>query len=1498
MINIKNEKIYIINTLLGGVPKRILSKTKATVMATQETEPEPELELENKVYFDIEGTFGNSGNSNAFQISEIQFYDKDGIMVPIVNSGKPDDSIIQINNSNEEIGKAHDGDVKTKWYSDIQGNIKDSNTKVWFSFKDILPVKYIWRSASDTFENGRLLKKWSTSCSWNNSLTNVQDYPHYQKLDNMWFPEDNNSQRRQYFYLEPELMTPNDLIFYIKLYYGSEGKFYTVSNNGTNISYVDHENKTYNYNYEKDGIFVNTNDTSQTLKVLNNNGIFTIKKFEYGVEQTSEIINIQENNIDIIKITNDNLLEAIDLWSSDKKKAKSTYGHISNWDTSSVTNMYNAFYGQRTFNDDLSKWDVSSVTDMSYMFRDAYIFNQPLNSWDVSSVTNIKYMFFEARAFDQPLDSWDVSSATNMDDMFYGSHAFNQNINLWNVSNVTTMETMFYGAHSFNQPIDSWDVSSVTSMAYMFAFNNFNQSLNSWDVSNVTNMFQMFYNSWSFNQPLNNWNVSNVTNMGSMFGGTESLNQPLDSWDVSNVTDMSNMFSFSDLMNLRGYPSYPDPNQWSSYKPVQFLILPPGKYKFEWPEITTFGGWNNMVDRPTTIEVSSNKEGSQSILTIQLYQKWVYFEYIPNEYNIYKSLISSTALSFIVPYYNSSTNIYTLDGGSAMGIAYRIAEINNSNIKELVRKWVDNPENPIFTEITNADYVGHISDWDVSSVTDMSELFKDYTNFYANLENWFIYNVVNTERMFHNAKLMLERGWEETPNTDFYSWHRYGRMRLPDGIYKYYVYENQRGYIYMNSISDVQTYDSQIVVSYNGYQIYDTMNNVIYIFVNGRYIVINNTYTSIAFESYDEFKILHNDAKDNKEYILQDDFNTKFGKVIKYEESIHKFIDGEYIFNYDNGISTNFSILNDVATFQGMSCIYIDGKYMDVYNYDKTLEDDSLYSSLYYFSIINYDNTKGTYRIVDNNNNYGSVRINKSELNIGFRKLKNGLYRFVPKKGNIKNAKYFTTYNNGNNFYFDGKDYYMYGHQYRACFGDGFNRGIYKFIVESYDESSLIYTINGNYNGTLKLMEENVSPDSIKFKDDRYSFKVENSDSGDFNGIVVDNGKYFYSNTKNYSICYYNNGRYESIYNKNYFLYISSYDELTGIYNIVNNINALITARSSKRYSYVPESEIEPEPEPEPEEEPEEEPGEEPEPEPELVSKQINLIITQAQEDSRWSVNQINITVNNKKTSYDINMKGSTTIELSNLYYGNNTIRLANKSNVEGNVSGEDSVNTWDLYEIKIKDINNKNILFNNLKQKQTELFINLLNLIDGDETTYWAYNVFFSNNLGNNATDNVEDKQWIQFEINIPKPEPESKLTINLNKGWNLIGSSYDGTLEDSESIIIPNTLYEYNNNNYINSTEINANKGYWIKCNSEGKIYLNIDQTTISTDIQVNKGWNLIGSSIDGTLEDTESIIISNKLYSYDKSYVNSTEINANKGYWIKCTNSGTIKLIKANT
>ena len=40
------------------------------------------------------------------------------------------------------------------------------------------------------------------------------------------------------------------------------------------------------------------------------------------------------------------------------------YGHISDWDTSLVTNMASAFQGKGTFNQDIGSWDTSQVTNM------------------------------------------------------------------------------------------------------------------------------------------------------------------------------------------------------------------------------------------------------------------------------------------------------------------------------------------------------------------------------------------------------------------------------------------------------------------------------------------------------------------------------------------------------------------------------------------------------------------------------------------------------------------------------------------------------------------------------------------------------------------------------------------------------------------------------------------------------------------------------------------------------------------------------------------------------------------------------------------------------------------------------------------------------------------------------------------------------------------------------------------------------------------------------
>jgi surface protein len=76
------------------------------------------------------------------------------------------------------------------------------------------------------------------------------------------------------------------------------------------------------------------------------------------------------------------------------------------------------------------------------MFQNASSFNQPLSTWNTSSITDMFQAFYLASTFDQPIGTWDTSSVTDMSGMFNGSSAFNRNIGNWDVSNVLSMTNM------------------------------------------------------------------------------------------------------------------------------------------------------------------------------------------------------------------------------------------------------------------------------------------------------------------------------------------------------------------------------------------------------------------------------------------------------------------------------------------------------------------------------------------------------------------------------------------------------------------------------------------------------------------------------------------------------------------------------------------------------------------------------------------------------------------------------------------------------------------------------------------------------------------------------------------------------------------------------------------------------------------------------------------------------------------------------------------------
>ena len=67
--------------------------------------------------------------------------------------------------------------------------------------------------------------------------------------------------------------------------------------------------------------------------------------------------------------TKASLETAVQMWVNDRATALSTYGPISGWVVSSITDMRYLFNGLATFDEDVSSWNTSSVTDMHYMFN-------------------------------------------------------------------------------------------------------------------------------------------------------------------------------------------------------------------------------------------------------------------------------------------------------------------------------------------------------------------------------------------------------------------------------------------------------------------------------------------------------------------------------------------------------------------------------------------------------------------------------------------------------------------------------------------------------------------------------------------------------------------------------------------------------------------------------------------------------------------------------------------------------------------------------------------------------------------------------------------------------------------------------------------------------------------------------------------------------------------------------------------------------------------------
>ena len=121
-----------------------------------------------------------------------------------------------------------------------------------------------------------------------------------------------------------------------------------------------------------------------------------------------------------MKFNNDTLRDAVREWIKYEtssvfsrltmKNPKRKYGHISNWDTSEVTNMSEMFYKAKSFNQPLESWNIVSLKYQCEKVPNNPIFrvNLPakLTLEDTSKEEFISQMFYGADSFNQSLEKW------------------------------------------------------------------------------------------------------------------------------------------------------------------------------------------------------------------------------------------------------------------------------------------------------------------------------------------------------------------------------------------------------------------------------------------------------------------------------------------------------------------------------------------------------------------------------------------------------------------------------------------------------------------------------------------------------------------------------------------------------------------------------------------------------------------------------------------------------------------------------------------------------------------------------------------------------------------------------------------------------------------------------------------------------------------------------------------------------------------------------------
>lgn len=430
---------------------------------------------------------------------------------------------------------------------------------------------------------------------------------------------------------------------------------------------------------------------------------------------------------------------------------------IADWNVDNVVTTANMFKDTTEFNQWIAPWfegDTKQIQDMSGMFEGS-IFNSKLAGWNMQSVKTTANMFKNSK-FNLFIGNWFKPGAgksfviEDMSGMFEGSD-FTGKLASWDMQTVKTISGMFKDNNKFNQYIDSWfkpgagksfvieDISSL-----LEGNTAFTGKIPSWDLRTVKNASNVFKNNTTYpNHWLNGWfqkgagKVYNLENISGMFEGS-SWNNKIADWDLSKVKDISYLFK-----NKSTWTQWVD-NLFPASNVVENM-----DGLFEGASINpkcTSWKFNNVK--------TANDALKNSTVLDQYIEGW-----FKNS-----TQLESTSGMFEGSSWNGTLNQWNMSNVKDVSNMFK----NNTAFNGFIEGWFSGTGHVVENMsgmFEGSSYNGKLAGWKLqSSVKNVDNMFKDTTTFNKYIEGWFapfgavVGNVLESAAgMFENAAAYNEK---------------------------------------------------------------------------------------------------------------------------------------------------------------------------------------------------------------------------------------------------------------------------------------------------------------------------------------------------------------------------------------------------------------------------------------------------------------------------------------------------------------------------------------------------------------------------------------------------------------------------------------------------------------------------------------------------------------------------------------------------------------------